>query len=255
MGFASNTMSSRIEFCGVPGSGKSTASASAIQCLRDQGHKVLSRSDMAGRQLRRRDFGLIANTIATLVPGWRQSVLSLPHGMQDWIRFTSRLPGFVNLIHGWLAEPWMTEAWRTCTFHAVATTAFEFELAATEDRPVLLDEGFAQRFFSLRGYAGVGTAADAARYAEFMPLPSALVVMTTAPDICLPRLKSRPELPLLMQHEPDAMLLNRLAEGSALLVHLAQALQKRGLPVLLISGNDGAPSAGATIADFAKAVL
>ena len=245
-------MSIRIEFCGVPGSGKSTLCAGAIHQLRRRGQKVLDRASMADEQLRRRDFGLLANTISAWVPGWRQAFLSFSHGMDDWLRFVVQHPEFAARIHVWLAEAGMSEFWRRAVFHAMLTTAFEFELSMKGESPVLLDEGFAQRFFSLRGY-GVKTQADDANlYAEWMPMPSALILMTTSPEICLSRIQRRAQRPLLMRNEPESTLPDRFSEGMKLLDGLGTVLERRGLPVLRIEGDGNIEDGSSKIADFVE---
>lgn len=205
--------------------------------------------------LRRRDFGIAANLLSVLVPRWRREFLGVPHGLDDWQRFVVAYPRFAELAHDWLAQDGLDDVWRSCVFHALLTTAFEFGLGQTVQRPAILDEGFAQRFFTLRGYRGIGQPGDAARYAERMPLPSALVFVSTPPETCAERVKRRPNLPLLMQGEAVAALPGRFGEGRALLSDLAAELERRGVPVLRVAG-DGDPGATVrAIAEFSRAIL
>jgi hypothetical protein len=245
-------VSVRVEFCGVPGSGKSTLCEGVVRELRRRGVAVLDRAGMAEAQLRKRDHGVIANTIAAVVPGWREAFLGLAHSMDDWIGFVAAHPQYAALAQEWIAAADKPEAWRRAVFHAVATTAFEYGLAAGTEVPVWLDEGFAQRFFSLRGYGVAARDGDAERYAQAMPVPSALVWVATAPETCRARVEKRPQAPILLQPEPAETWPARFREGSALLEGLAGALEKRGVPVLRIAGEGGAESAAGRIADFAE---
>ena len=245
-------MRGRVEFCGLPGSGKSTLCDGAVRILRARGWPALGRAEMVDRQLRRRNFGWLANTLAAVVPGWREAFLSWRHGMDDWLGFVTEHPRYAAQVHDWLAEAGRTAEWRRIVFHAVVTSAFERELAGGEDRPVLLDESFAQRYFSLRGYGAAAREGDAARYAEVMPAPGAVVWVSTDPGTCLARVAGRPNRPLLMRGEGSEALPLRFAEGAALLSGLAEALEARGVPVLRIEGDGAVEGAAERVADFAE---
>jgi len=245
-------MTVRIEFCGVPAAGKSTLCDGALRMLRERGRHVLGRAAMVDAGLRARDFGTIGNLLGGLLPGWRREFLGLPHGLNDWHRFGVEHPAFVSLLHGWLAAGETDETWRSAVLYSFLTSAFEFQLAREAERPVLMDEGFAQRFFSLRGYRGLGQPGDAALYAGAMPLPSALVVVTAPPDVCVDRVKKRAQIPLLQQGEPESVLPIRFAEGNAMLSELAGELERSGVPVLRVDGEGELESTVMKIADFAE---
>jgi hypothetical protein len=248
-------MTVRVEFCGVPASGKSTLCAGALRVLKKRGRMVLGREAMVKAGLRSRDLGAIGNLLGALLPGWRRKFLGLPHGLDDWHRFAVDHPAFAALIHSWLAEGQTDDTWRSAVFYALLTSAFEFQLSLAAKQPVVLDEGFAQRFFSLRGYRGLGRPEDAARYVAAMPLPSALVVVATPPEICVERVKRRPHIPVLLEGELDSILPVRFAEGAALLYALAPQLERRGIPVLRVKGDGDLEEVAARIADFAESIL
>jgi len=248
-------MAVRIEFCGVPASGKSTLCAGALRLLRARNRTVLDREATVDEGLRSRNFGVLGNLLGALAPGWRRKFLGLPHGLDDWHRFVVDHPAFAALIHGWLAEGEAGVTWRAPLFYALLTSAFEFQLSLAAKHPVLLDEGFAQRFFSLRGYRGLGRPGDAARYAEAMPLPAALVVVATSPEICVERVKQRDHFPVLSQGEAVSLLPVRFAEGDALLAALAAELERCGIPVLRVKGDGDWEAAAGEIAGFAESIL
>lgn len=248
-------MSVRVEFCGVPASGKSTLCARTLCLLRKRGHAVLDRVAMVDAGLRARDFGLLANCLGAVAPRWRREFLGLSHGLNDWHRFVADHPVFAARIHAWLAEGESHEDWRSCVFYALLTSAFEFQLSQATKRPVLLDEGFAQRFFTLRGYRGMGRPGDATLYAAAMPPPAVLVLVTAPPEVCVERVKRRAQIPLLLQAEPESVLPVRFAEGNALVVALAAQLEHCRVPVVRVDGAGDPELPVKTIADFVEPYL
>lgn len=248
-------MTVRVEFCGVPASGKSTLCAGALRELAKRGRSALSRAAMADAGLRNRDFGVIGNALGAVLPGWRRNFLGLPHGLNDWHRFVVDHPAFAALVHGWLAEGESDEAWRAPVFYSILTSAFEFQLANSAEHPVLMDEGFAQRFFSLRGYRGLGRPEDAVPYAASMPGPSALIWVSAPAALCAERAKKRDHVPLLLQKEPVDLLSVRFAEGDRLLAALAGELARRGVPVLQVDGAGDPEAEARRIADFYGALV
>ena len=246
-------MNTRIEFCGVPASGKSSLCAEVHRLLRTRGLRMLDRAGVVEAGLQKRDFGWLGNRLAAWVPGWRCKFLGMPHGLNDWHRFAVGHPVFVAQIHGWLADAETDENWRSTVFYALLATAFEFELANMAGMPTLLDEGFAQRFFTLRGYRGLGRTGDAAVYATIMPRPEGLVLVETPAAICENRLEQRAALPVLL--EDNNSLGRRLGEGQILLVELAAELERRGVPVLRTDGSGDLVSEASRIADFIVSIL
>ncbi|MBW7908944.1 MAG: AAA family ATPase [Kiritimatiellae bacterium] len=247
-------MSLRIEFCGVPASGKSTLCAAAVNALRARGRRVLDREDVVKMGLSARDFGLVGNAVGRLFPAWRRRVLGLPHGLNDWHAFAVERPAFVALLHEWLAVEGGDSVWRSAIFYALLTSAFELQFAEASRETALLDEGFAHRFFSLRGYRGLGRNEDAARYAAAMPLPAALIWVDTPPEVCVERVQKRAQMPVLFSGEPADILPQRFAEGSALLRSLADAVAARGVPVFRASGIERVESEAQRLAEFVETI-
>jgi thymidylate kinase len=245
-------MAMRIEFCGVPGAGKSSLCRAVRDRLRQAGVALDDRDSLVDAQLRRRDFGLIANTIGAVIPGWRRAFLSLPHGMRDWMRFAVRHPDYVALVHEWL-RAFATDSRRAaCVLEAVVTTAFEYELGRCATAPVVVDEGFAQRLFTLRGYDGRGDPPDAGRYAECMPRPAVLILLTTTPETCLTRVRQRTRLPLLLESATASDLPRRFDEGTRLLAALGDALERNGVAVLRVAGDAQPEPTAARVAEFIR---
>jgi len=245
----------QIEFCGVPGSGKSTLCKGVLHQLKKRGHVMMGREAMVDAGLHARNFGILGNFFALVLPNWRREFLGLPHGLNDWHRFVVDYPAFAAQVHNWLGGGGGDEVWRSCVFYSLLSTAFEFQLAVTAKQPVLLDEGFAQRFFTLRGYGIETYAGDAGVYAECMPRPSALLLMTTPPEICFSRVKCREQFPLLMQNKSELILQDLFTEGSVLLANLAEELEHRGVPVLRIDGSESLEPTVEKIVDSLESIL
>lgn len=229
-------MSFRVEFCGVPASGKSRLSSGLVTLLNKRGHKVFDRKTAVDIGLRKRNFGLIGGFVGACIPGWRRDFLGIPHSLNDWHHFTINYPHFVALIHDWLANSNADSIWRSCVFYSLLTSAFEFRVCNSLRYPIVFDEGFVQRFYTLKGYCGLGRVEDVARYVSVMPLPNILVSVGTDPEICLIRLKRRAELPLLLQHEPETLLISRIKEGTELIAELSVELERQGVIVMRVVG-------------------
>lgn len=248
-------MTVRVEFCGVPASGKSTLCAGARRLLNDRGRHVLGRDEMIDAGLASRNFGVIGNIFGNLIPGWRRKFLGLPHSLNDWHRFAIEYPSFVAILHNWLAEKNVDEDWRSAILYSFFTSAFEYRISIEIDRPVLMDEGFAQRFYSLCGYSGVGQPGDPSRYAEKMPLPSALILVFAPPELCVERVQRRDHIPVLLQDEPLYLLPARFAEGSALLERLTEELERRHVAILRVDGAASLETEAEKIADFVEKII
>lgn len=242
-------MNFRVEFCGVPASGKSRLSSGTVQLLKKRGHEILDREAVVEAGLRKRDFGLVGGLLGACMQKWRRDFLGISHSLNDWHHFVVNNPGYAALVHGWLANSTADAHWRSCVFYSLLTTAFEFRMSDALRSPMVFDESFAQRFYTLRGYCGVGRPEDAARYAEMMPLPTILISVSAAPETCLLRLKQRAHLPVLLQHEPESVLLDRIREGIELLAHLATELERRGVVVLRVVGEQDPEPLTERIAD------
>ncbi len=240
----------RVEFCGVPAAGKSTLCGVVVKALRARGIEAANREDVVERGLRARDFGVIGNLCGRLIPAWRRHFLGLPHGLNDWHRFAVEHADFVALLHEWLAVSGTDSSWRDPVFRAVLTSGFEFQLAKQLDGIVVLDEGFAHRFFSLRGYRGLGKPADAERYAALLPAPDVLICVDTPADVCVERVQGRGQPPVLFGSEPVDKMKTRFQEGATLLNALADALEGRGVPVLRASGISNLDAEAQRIAEF-----
>ena len=182
----------RIEFCGLPGSGKSTLLEPFISELRRiVGWPVLNREAMVDCCLRRRDDGMIKNTMKHL-PGftWKR-FLGLEYAMPEFHLFASANPSLMAQIFQSLAHSDVSDQARQCVLYAVFRTILEYCLASSYMKNEILasDEGFVHRCFTVFGYLRSNVPKEnILRFANDIPLPDALIHIETAPEICENRL-------------------------------------------------------------------
>lgn len=237
-----------IEFCGLPGSGKTHLCETLARELRGAGEMVWLRHEIRREGLARRDFGKLANLISRVLPAWRESLFGLPHALEDWIAFSTEHPRFTALLHEWMSDEGLSPLSRETMLRAVCASAHERALARPLHGVHLLDEAFAQRYFTFRGYQGLEQAEDASRYAELMPPPGLLVFVDTDPDTCLTRVRARQGLPLQWSDVPEAQLPDVFRRGRETLAHLAEAVASRSaFPVLRVDGQNEARENAALI--------
>lgn len=248
-------MTTRIEFCGIPASGKSTLCDAVLPLLQKEGKKALGRTQLISQQLRRRDRGLIANTIAALVPGWREALLGFAHGMDDWVRFAAAFPKYTALAYEWIAQSGLPEEGRKTLLRAIAITAYEHQLGAETHALLCLDEGFYQRFFSLRGYSTTTGNGSAMEYVDVAPRPDVLIWVNTPPETCRNRIQQRERPPLLMPRQTPEQHLTLLQNGAQLLDQLSRAANERKIPTLIVSGDQEPARIARAIADFVEKSL
>jgi thymidylate kinase len=237
-----------IEFCGLPGAGKSSLCEALLLEIRASGRDGLSRSDLIQQGLSKRNFGILANTVARLVPGWREALFALPHAMEDWIAFTTRYPAYTAKLHFWLADASLTTLDRETMMRAVAASAFERALAEETGGILLLDEGFGQRYFTLRGYHGLEVEGDALDYVQRMPKPSLLIFVDTEPSVCAERVQRRVSIPLMWKQLPDADMHEVFVRGGKALRHFVNCVEEEtAFPVLRLEGMEDLSATAARI--------
>lgn len=248
-------MKAKIEFCGIPGSGKSTLSEKSISLLTKRGFTLLSRAEMREQVIARRDYGFLANTLGCVSHAWRRSFLALPHGLDDWHRFVVKFPAFSAYLHEILAREKEDDNWRSIVFYALLYSTYDHQLFEESNNPVLFDESFGQRCFSLFGYRSVGYPGDTVKFGEFMPQPNAVVLVTTEPEVCRKRIKQRDHIPVLFSHDDDAFIDTTLRKGNALFWELIMTLRSRGVKVFEANGNSDLQRESEMVADFMASII
>lgn len=248
-------MKAKIEFCGIPGSGKSTLSEKSISLLTKRGYTLLSRAEMREQVIARRNYGFFVNILGRLSPAWRRSFLALPHGLDDWHRFVVKFPEFSAYLHKILARAKEDDNWRAVAFYAVLFSAYEHQLFQERNNSVLFDESFGQRCFSLFGYRSVGYPDDIVRYGKLMPLPNAMILVMAEPAVCRKRIRQRDHIPVLLPHDDDAFIDTTLRKGNDLFRELTMALRSRGVKVFEANGNGDLQVESEKVVGFLASIL
>lgn len=240
-------MKAHIEFCGVPGSGKSTLCAALLQAC-GRGSGILGRDEALTRCLLRRDDGQIKNTLKRF-PGWVwRRFLDTPYAMDELRRFMADHMGLSGTVMQALAGRKLSSRDNDIVWGSFIRTFVEFELARRhlrDDETLVMDEGFAHRAFTLFGYVDEPLpVAELERYAAAIPLPDHVVFVDTSPTVCDERLSTRPARPFQYPIQLADMSRDRrvvqLEHGAACLRRLVDALAVRGTRVLRVDSNEPA---------------
>lgn len=239
-------MVKRIEFCGLPGSGKSTLQAVFIVELRRLSNRtIFDRDAMMDCCLRRRDDGLIKN-IMKLLPGivWKR-FLGWEYALPELHQFVSANPSLMAQIFYALARPDVSEQWRQCVLRAVFLTIIEYCLASSwlKDEVLVADEGFIHRAFTVFGNLRSEVhESDLRTYADIIPAPDFLLHIDALPEICDQRLALRPVYPsLLYDLAPEGRVM-QLRHGGERLRRAVDHVEKRGIPVFRVDNSDSLES-------------
>lgn len=232
----------RIEFCGLPGSGKSTLQSTLILELRRCSNRIIfDRDIMVERCLRRRDDGLIKNFMK-LFPGmvWKR-FLGLEYALPELHQFVSANPSLMAHIFRALAHPKVSEQGKHCVSYAVFRTILEHCLAASylkTDEIVIADESFVHRAFTVFGnFRSDVHESDIRAYSDVIPIPDTVLYIDTLPEICDRRLALRPAYPLLLSNlTPDERVAQLRLGGERLRIAVDQ-VERRGVPVFRVDNS------------------
>lgn len=245
----------RIELCGLPGSGKSALQAPFISELRRiTGRPVLDREAMVDRCLRRRDDGLIKNALKKF-PGlvWKR-FLGLEYALPEFHLFVSANPALMAQIFQSLVRPDFSDHSRQCVLYAVFRTIVEHSLATSflKDEILVADEGFVHRIFTVFGYLRFGVSDDELRScADSIPLPDSLIHIEASPEICERRLSLRPAYPLLLSELTTEERIEQLRLGYERLRLAVNRVESHGIPVCRLNNNGSMESGIQQIQRFA----
>lgn len=237
-------MATIVEIMGLPGSGKTTATAILLRALREQGVSVLGRRESVLSCLRRRPDRWIKGFLKHL-PVWLwEPLLGSQTAFLEFVGFAARHPKLFKILADWTVRSGWDEQKRHGILWAFALLFAEAELIrrhAPVDAVVLFDEGFAHRGFSLFGYlppdrVPAGACSD---YVDAIPLPSAAVWIDAGIESCARRLGMRPAFPLLARGATSDDPRIQLHQGQAVSERIAAALEQKGVPTWRVDNRDG----------------
>lgn len=231
-----------IEFCGLPGSGKSTLEKLLINELRlISGRPVMDRQSMVDCCLRRRDEGFIKNTFKHL-PGfvWKR-FLGLEYALPELHLFASVKPLLMAQIFGNLAHFDVSNQVREGVLYAIFQTILEHCLASSylKNEILVADEGFVHRCFTVFGYLRYSVPDDdILRFVDAIPLPDSVIHIEASPKVCEDRLAHRAAYPLLLSNLSFDDRMNQLRIGSERLRIAVGQVERHGVAIFRIENDD-----------------
>ncbi len=232
----------RVEFIGIPASGKSAVAAALAAALRRAApaRPVVHGADAWFAFLRRRDDGPWKNLFKRL-PAAAWGPLRMTVQLPEFVKASARRPGLLANHAAAMARRTLPYDWAYMVNFAFVRSLCEQELAESNLRDGdiwLQEEGLAQRAFSLYGYFDEPRPeAELKEYLDHAPAPDVLVVMDTPVEVCHERLRKRPFYPILVERHPPERRLAQWNKGVGVIAFIADELARRGTRVLRASGN------------------
>ena len=233
-----------VEIMGLPGSGKTMASAILARALREKRVAAWNRREVVLACIRRRPYGWIKGLLKRLPTVVWEPWLGSQTAFIEYVGFTVLHPNLLKLLADWTIQSGWGEQKRHGILWAFALLFAEAELIrrhAPNDGVVLFDEGAAHRGFSLFGYLPPDRVSGdvISNYVDAIPLPQAVVWMDADVESCMRRLDERSHFPLLAQGGTTEDIRIQLQHGQVVVGLIASALAQKGVPVWRVDNRDG----------------
>jgi hypothetical protein len=232
----------RIEFAGLPGAGKTTLCAALAEELRTK-RTILTHEEAVSKCLRNRAKGGHPGRLVKMLPrSFWMPLVGIDNTRVEFQDFICDHSGLMHLLFEILDTQAIKSEWRNCIIYVFFRLAVDHELLL-RSLPggclVLQEEGFVQGVLSLLGYVPFPprlppNAID--RYISNCPLPDFVLWVDTPPSVCLERLFSRPELPLILQDGGEDYMLSRLTYLHTCIEQIMERLEERGVNVWRADG-------------------
>jgi hypothetical protein len=188
---------------------------------------------------------------------WKR-FLGIETAMPELHLFASEHAGLLGHICGSLAHHAVPAPWQQCILYTAFRTFAEHQLVVrhlTEREVLVVDEGFAQRAFTLYGYLpGPLRDTDIVGYVDQIPAPHALIYVDARPETCATRLAQRPRPPFMLAHLDPAGQRAQLAVGRERLTTAVSRLRGRGVRVETIETDGPLPQILNRIRDCAQSL-
>lgn len=237
-------MSQRIEFMGLPASGKSTLCHSLTAELHRRAPGIMQLEQAIIRCLKRRDDGVLCNILKRMPYVVWEPICGMRNALTELHAFASENVPAIHLVFEVMNRISLPPAWRQCTTYAFFKLFAEqhlFEAHIRDDEGVIVEEGFALGVFTLFGYLPkeILHHNDIENYITHFPRPDAVFWIDTNPSECFVRLQKRPELPLLLQGKNSTDVVEQLQHGFSCLQKAVTELERRGVPIFHVSNSKG----------------
>lgn len=232
-----------VEMMGLPGAGKTTLARRSLEEARRADRRVFSRSDAVDAAVLRRNDGRIRNFLKKCPAAVWKSATGVHSSFAELHRFASGYPGIFSAVLQVAHARVERERIRECMLHDLFRYAAEYQILSDSLLPnerVLSEEGFAQLLSMVFGYLPDGAVPEGDLRSAVRDLPpiKALIRVNTPVEMCVPRLKQRQALPLVLQDcDNDASLLARLQQADRSFQIIADEFEARGGRVIHVSGS------------------
>lgn len=248
-----------IEFCGLPGSGKSTLCSELLKELRYSNHRVFSRESALDVFIRRRDDGLLKNLLKRFPWAVWKLFMGVEMCLPEFHHFVTRNPGVMAKACACLLNHKVPQDGRQCILYALLRSCVEHDLRGRymrQDEAVLMDEGLVHRIFTLFGYLPGDVKDDEiGEFVEAIPLPELVVHVKSGPAACLKRIAKRPEPNYMLSHLDAPGRLKQLVMADARLSLAVSMLERRGARVQVFDSNVQLEQTISEVKSFARSLI
>ena len=232
-----------IEFMGLPGSGKTTLHAKAVQSLEEMACQVWTpehywekqrpyyhRSFQGSRFNRMKNGILFINQLISKVP----SVLKYFFKNRSFVLFLWRN---INNFH-------YTLEYRVLLIKYFMIDLFPYssfsEHAFDRNNVILIDEGLIQHMYTLFVHKKRFLEQEALRrYLSYAPLPNLLIFIESDPEVCFERMEKRGIIPYRLRGESVEVFRESLQKGKELFSMVVKLINERNLNPVQIVQLDG----------------
>lgn len=236
-------MYKRIEFMGVPGSGKTTCSPYLFQSFIKSNIDVVSKCFAVKKAIQKRNDGIIRN-FAKLFPSYIWDPLcGIQNSFKEMHDFSCNFSKLMAHFFCLVCDGSISREFRECITYDFFKTAAEHQLMTDHflgEKVVLAEEGFGQVGCLLLGYLPSGTISLSAvqEYVECLPDLQLVVWVDADPRICLSRLKQRPAMPIGLREKTEAQCLAILEQSRTCFGHIVDSMARCDVHVHHLPNNN-----------------
>jgi len=234
-----------IEFCGLPGSGKTTLYETFVGALSRLRPGTFGREAAVTACIRRRDDGLLKNVLKRFPPLVWKRFMGSEFALPELEAFVGARVGLLAHVSRALAERDVPARYAQVTLGAFFKNFAECELVRRYLRPdetFVMDEGNSHRAITLYGYLPAPPPESEIReYADLIPKPDVVFWTDADPALCEARIATRGKKPYRRPFQLEDLALpervRRLAPCRACIAVVADQLKVRGVDVIRIDTN------------------
>lgn len=232
----------RIEFMGLPGSGKSSSVARFMEAAKRVGLEIKPSPFVVQKAILSRNDGWIGNLLKKFSPKLWQPLCGNQKALPELHQFSYHYPELFASVFGAMSELELPEHFCECISYDFFRTVVEHQLLTgltDADEFVLFEEGFGQVGCLLAGYAPNGIVPEGVvqNYVDSLPSVNVIVWMDTSPSLCLQRLRKRDRMPIGMVNQSDAGCMCVLEQSRQGFQVFSTVMKGNGIHVVRVEDN------------------